>query len=438
MSRVSDLRLNVDFPDHPKTLALESSLGPAAPWALVRLFAWCARFRETGDLRAFFDHELETFARWGGEKGALVRELVRLGWLEGAEYARRIHDWSRHQGWVAGAEARSEAARRAALARWHPERHAENHRMPSALPHLRSQISSSEIDLVHQDHRDLMDLASDLQLELPELDAGPHALDAADLGAASSIALPFEPEATMGKVADDAIEATCALRAAQRQRPGVEPSQIAHAETHPSGSVQDEINATIARMRAKQAAAQREEPDRPRIQPEQSASQPALEDRPADSSASGHDDAPKTARDVDLMLELPAMRAGWTAHVLPATGHRCPSNAALTRALAEASAEEWVLRWAHAAKFSHVRGVGRQTPYTVPQMLNANGAMEKVRALAAPGDGATAQPKRSTGRPERIASPAHRLFSETRGGIARAGDAIAGALASLAPNRGAA
>src|SRR5690606_19382515 len=48
-----------------------------------------------------------------------VSAMVDVGFLDGEEGQRRIHDWEEHNPWAAGAEARSEKAKWAALCKQH-------------------------------------------------------------------------------------------------------------------------------------------------------------------------------------------------------------------------------------------------------------------------------------------------------------------------------
>lgn len=420
MSRVTDLRLNVDFPDHPKTLALESALGSAGPWALVRLFGWCARFRETGDLRAFLDEEIEAFARWTGEKGRLISELIRLGWLEGSAFARRIHDWTAHQGWVAGADARARAARKAAWARWHPGEPFPEEEIPCMRSALL--LSGSDPDLsidrsiaVDEDkvHALALDIASEFGLELPEATSSPSP---AEPVAASSVdfGLPSKPEVPMGHVADDMAKRVEALRAAKAARdalpPAPEPEPAPRAQ-EPDGG----LAAMIARMSKRCAEVQAEgwDPARPDKQaapagiPFEQTRKPPTAAAPFEASKTApaveHSAQPVNSLDAalgrpcenlevcgtpsrieaskprpkpripDVMVELPAMRRAWDAILLPATGRTCPGNGPLTRALAEKSAAEWEDAWRYAATRACVRGIaeGRTSPYRVDQLLNS-------------------------------------------------------------------
>lgn len=128
-SRPADLRLAIDLFDHPKWLRLGSRLGCNAQIALLRLWAWAAKHRPSGVLTGIARDELGTLVGYhtssdGNLFADLGEVLQDLGWIDVATAPSgkvglvSLHDWDEHQPWVAGAKARSEAARERAEARW--------------------------------------------------------------------------------------------------------------------------------------------------------------------------------------------------------------------------------------------------------------------------------------------------------------------------------
>lgn len=71
-----------------------------------------------GDLKGFDDDDIEELARWGGDRGVLVKTLRELRLLDGGVRKSRIHDWKDHQPWLAHADERKAHASKAASARW--------------------------------------------------------------------------------------------------------------------------------------------------------------------------------------------------------------------------------------------------------------------------------------------------------------------------------
>lgn len=119
MAHCHDARISTGLPSHPKTKKLIRRLGPAAGWHLVCMFLWVAANRSDGDLSGMAAEDIELAADWSGDGGAFVTGMADVGFLDGEEGARSIHDWADHNPWAAGASARSEKSRWAALRKHH-------------------------------------------------------------------------------------------------------------------------------------------------------------------------------------------------------------------------------------------------------------------------------------------------------------------------------
>lgn len=115
----TDARISTSLPSHPKTKKLARRLGPAGPLGCIYLFLWVATNRSDGDLSGLTDEDIELAIDWAGEEGAFVAAMTDVGFLEGEAVARRVHDWAEHNPWAAGADARSEKSRWAALCKQH-------------------------------------------------------------------------------------------------------------------------------------------------------------------------------------------------------------------------------------------------------------------------------------------------------------------------------
>ena len=115
---MSFIRLDLSLPTHPKTMQLEERAGPMAFGALVRLWLWAGHARTSGDLRDLSDPMIERVAGWTGEPGTWVGAAASVGFLDGAQGQRRIHDWAEHQPWIVTEADRVKGASAAATARW--------------------------------------------------------------------------------------------------------------------------------------------------------------------------------------------------------------------------------------------------------------------------------------------------------------------------------
>ena len=115
----TDARISTALPSHHKTKKLSRRLGAAGPLGCIYLFLWVATHRSDGDLTGMTDEDIELAIDWTGDDGAFVAAMMDVGFLDGEPGARRVHDWAEHNPWAAGAEARSEKSRWAALCKQH-------------------------------------------------------------------------------------------------------------------------------------------------------------------------------------------------------------------------------------------------------------------------------------------------------------------------------
>ena len=120
-----DIRIDVEFFSHPKTVKLERRLGLEAVKALMVLWTWAARNRPDGDLAGLENEDIEIAAGWMGEVNKLASTLNALGWLDGEPGAFRLHQWEEHNPWVAEMQSRSDKARLSRMAQTHPVLYAQ-------------------------------------------------------------------------------------------------------------------------------------------------------------------------------------------------------------------------------------------------------------------------------------------------------------------------
>ncbi|CAE6837373.1 hypothetical protein [Xanthomonas arboricola] len=123
-AKVSDARISTGLPGHPKTKKLARRLGAAGPLGCIYLFLWAAANRSDGDLAGMTDEDIELAVDWPGEHGAFVEAMLAVRFLDGEPGLRQIHDWAEHNPWAAGADARSERSRWAALCKQYGRREA--------------------------------------------------------------------------------------------------------------------------------------------------------------------------------------------------------------------------------------------------------------------------------------------------------------------------
>ena len=114
-----DARIAVALPQHPKMKRLIYRLGVEAAWRLVCLWLWARQNRSDGNLEGLSDEDLELAVDWPASNGKLIEALATIGFLEGPEKKRRLHDWEDHQPWSAGENDRSKSSKWSALVRHH-------------------------------------------------------------------------------------------------------------------------------------------------------------------------------------------------------------------------------------------------------------------------------------------------------------------------------
>ena len=114
----SDIRISVCFRNHRKRKKLKRILGDGYLDYLVDFWIGVSLHRSSGELSGWDDGDIADEAGWLGEPDVFVSAMIESGLLEKAGDVYYCHDWENWQGWVCGAEARSEKAKKAAKARW--------------------------------------------------------------------------------------------------------------------------------------------------------------------------------------------------------------------------------------------------------------------------------------------------------------------------------
>lgn len=129
-----DLRLDANYPDHPKILRLVSLLGAEGMQSHITLLCYVRRVFPCGILKGMDDRDIESAARWKGTPGQFSNTLLSLKLLEldaesnatsnagSNSHAYKIHDWTEHNLFAATAPIRSEIAQNAAKIRWERRR----------------------------------------------------------------------------------------------------------------------------------------------------------------------------------------------------------------------------------------------------------------------------------------------------------------------------
>ena len=103
---MKDIRINVGFWDHWKTISLKATLGLEGIESLQRLWCFAAINKPDGILSGISMKALEMACRWNGESGKLEEVLKELRFIDETGDHYELHDWKDHNGFVANFPAR--------------------------------------------------------------------------------------------------------------------------------------------------------------------------------------------------------------------------------------------------------------------------------------------------------------------------------------------
>ena len=116
---ISDIRIAIDFNDHPKRKKLAELLGiEESAGYLLDLWIAVGMRRPSGNLSSWDEKDIAAAAHWKGDAKVFVKALIDSRFIEknGSDY--KIHKWEKHQLWVINSEKRSEQARINVQKRW--------------------------------------------------------------------------------------------------------------------------------------------------------------------------------------------------------------------------------------------------------------------------------------------------------------------------------
>lgn len=116
----TDMRIDVNFVDHPKTKRLIRKAGYEAFYCLIKLFSSVAKAYPKGELTGCDQYDIENLADWRGESGVLFDALTDpdFCFIERVGDHWHVHEWDIHQPWVFNSKERSEIARQNVKKRW--------------------------------------------------------------------------------------------------------------------------------------------------------------------------------------------------------------------------------------------------------------------------------------------------------------------------------
>lgn len=92
------IKVYKDLPEHPKATNLAAALGNDMAWAhMVQLWFWTAKVRPDGDLSGLPDQMIAARAGWYGDAKQFVVAAASVGFLDGEEFSRSVHNWAFYQ-----------------------------------------------------------------------------------------------------------------------------------------------------------------------------------------------------------------------------------------------------------------------------------------------------------------------------------------------------
>jgi hypothetical protein len=115
-----DIRLDINFFEHPKTKRLIRVLGHKGFYALVRLWTSSAKLYPKGVFKDLDEVDIAELAGWDEDPTVFCKGLSdpKINFLEKVEGVYSLHGWEDHQPWIYYQNERSEIARQNARKRW--------------------------------------------------------------------------------------------------------------------------------------------------------------------------------------------------------------------------------------------------------------------------------------------------------------------------------
>ncbi|MCF7945932.1 MAG: hypothetical protein K9L24_03670 [Spirochaetia bacterium] len=115
-----DIRLDMEFINHPKTKRVIRKLGHKGFYSLVCLFSNVAKIYPKGKLKGCDKIDIADMANWDEDPDELIKALMdeKVRFLEFTDGEYCIHDWEDNQPYVYHSDKRIKKAKKAAAARW--------------------------------------------------------------------------------------------------------------------------------------------------------------------------------------------------------------------------------------------------------------------------------------------------------------------------------
>lgn len=115
-----DFRVSTGFMGNKKTVRVIRSLGMEGVAGILNLWSYTAINKPSGILDGMDETDIEIAAQWSGEPGKFFQAIrdEKSNFIDCLDGKYVVHDWLEHNPYCAGAEDRSQKAKKAAEKRW--------------------------------------------------------------------------------------------------------------------------------------------------------------------------------------------------------------------------------------------------------------------------------------------------------------------------------
>lgn len=120
---MASINVDLNYFEHIKTMRLVARLGPGSDVLPIKLWTHVGKHKAGVGSVVMLETELEHILGWWGEKGALAKALVEIGFVTKEGDTWFVHDWLEHSGHLAYFKERAE---KAARKRWGVKRKRSN------------------------------------------------------------------------------------------------------------------------------------------------------------------------------------------------------------------------------------------------------------------------------------------------------------------------
>jgi hypothetical protein len=164
-----DLRINLEFTQHPKTKRLIRKLSFEGFYCLLELWSKAAKLYPKGNLKKCDAEDIADLSGWSGDPEEFVQALLdpKINFLDQNEDGTfEIHDWQTNQPWVYFSEERSAVAKAKAEKRWEKRLNTSEQPEDTEDADSNDDLQEPENDQQSSSNADCMQVASKVQYKV--------------------------------------------------------------------------------------------------------------------------------------------------------------------------------------------------------------------------------------------------------------------------------